>query len=109
MSSQPNCVSCPININLADWVNENCRHLLCFKHSAEDNGRCAVCSLRGKVFTARSSYSTLCKLPAIASPWPTRSAVAPRGVLEPPKRRKPPGLPVLGVFGDASYVVCELL
>jgi hypothetical protein len=41
MSSQPNCVSCPININLADWVNENCRHLLCFKHSAEDNGRCA--------------------------------------------------------------------
>jgi hypothetical protein len=51
MSSQPNCVSCPININLADWVNENCRHLLCFKHSAEDNGRCAVCSLRGKVFT----------------------------------------------------------
>ena len=45
---QPKCVSCDINVTLQNCANDACHRLLC-QHAAEDNGRCAVCSPKGKV------------------------------------------------------------
>jgi hypothetical protein len=54
--SQPKCISRDETTDLAKCVSPWCHNLLCQKHAAEDAGRCAKCSFKGKV-TAGLPYT----------------------------------------------------